>query len=210
MKETLIGIDFSINKPAICILKDNKYEFLSAPFGLSKKNIDLFKNSGINIIERTDKKYKGTDSSEKMRWEVQNAIYLSNLLVFNLFKYKFNPQNTKIIFEGFSYSSSGKMALQLGGYKYILMSIFNEYDIKYENMITYPPISIKKTADCARKGMGKKEMIDAFIKNSNKNILKKNLLNNRKKFLKKTGKYIDHLDDLVDAYWAIETYLEKN
>ena len=90
------------------------------------------------------------------------------------------------------------------------MSTFNEYGILFENMTTYPPITIKKTAECAKKGMGKKEMIDAFITDGKKNKFRKNLINNRELFLKKTGTYIDHLDDLVDSYWAIETYLKKN
>jgi len=208
MQKTIIGADFSINKPAFCTFKDKKYSFMSFPFGLSKKNTDLFRDSGISLINRTDKKYKGSDSSIKMRWEVENSIYLSNLIAFNLFK-ETDPKNSIVIFEGFSYASTGKVALQLGGYKYILMSVFNEYGVDFENMITYPPISIKKTADCAKKGMGKKEMIDAFLKNSNKNILKNKINNNKEAFLKSTGKYIDHLDDLIDAYWAVETYFDK-
>ena len=209
MNDIIIGADFSINKPAFCILKDNKYSFISAPFGLSKKNTDLFISSGVNIIERTDKKYKGTDSSEKMRYEVQNAVYLGNLIAYNLFK-GLDTKKVKVIFEGFSYASSGQFALQLGGYKFIIMSIFNEYGISYENMITYPPISIKKTAGCAKKGMGKKEMINEFIKSANKNTLRKSIINNKEDFLKRRSEnYIDHLDDYVDAYWAIETYLTK-
>ena len=29
-------------------------------------------------------------------------------------------------------------------------------------------------------------------------------------FKKRTGTWIDHFDDLVDSYWAVETYIAKN
>lgn len=209
MNKTIIGADFSINKPAFCILKDNTYNFLSVPFGLPKNKMDLYNEAGVSIIERTDKKYKGTDSSEKIRWEVQNANYLGNLIAYNLFK-GLDTKNVIVVFEGFSFASKGNVAIQLGGYKYILMTIFNDYGISWDNMITYPPISIKKAAECAKKGMGKKEMIDAFIENGDKNKFRRYLINNRESFLKKTGTYIDHLDDLIDSYWAIKTYFQKN
>jgi len=204
---TIIGLDFSINKPAACVYTDGKYEFFSWPFGLSEKILDIYRESGINIIDREDEKYKGTDSSEKMRREVENAMYLSDLILLSM------PdgyaKEWKVVFEGISYASSGNMAIQLGGYKYVLMEAFWNECVPWENMTTYAPITIKKTAGCSKKGMGKKEMIDSFLKNSATNPLKTAMLENPDRFKKKTGTWIDHLDDLVDAYWAVETYREK-
>lgn len=204
----IIGLDFSINKPAACLYFNNDYKFISWPFGLSEKIKDIYIESGVDIIERTDKKYVGKDSSEKMRWEVNNAIYLSQLIVTSLPEGDY-MKDLQVVFEGISYGSSGNMAIQLGGYKYILMKEFFDELVPFENMTTYAPISIKKTANCAKKGMGKKEMIDAFIATGIDIPLRNAIEKDPSKFQKKTGTWIDHLDDLVDAYWAVETFQNK-
>jgi hypothetical protein len=204
----IIGFDFSINKPAACIYEDGNYQFMSWPFGLSEKIKNIYKESGVNLIDRLDEKYKGTDSSEKMRWEVSNARYLSNLIISSLPDGE--TKNWKIVFEGLSFASSGNVVLQLGGYKYILMNNLFDEGIPFENMTTYAPITIKKTAGCSKKGMTKKDMIDAFVASSCDHPLKYAIRSNRELFMKKGMKnYIDHLDDLVDSYWAIQTYIEK-
>lgn len=204
----LIGLDFSINKPAACIYKDGNYQFLSWPFGLSERLKNIFKEAGVAIFDRDDQKYKGSDSSEKMRWEVANAIYISDKIITDVL----NSEDYKefhIVFEGISYASTGNVALQLGGYKYLLMKAFWDEEIPFKNMTTYAPITLKKTAGASKKGMGKKEMINSFLER-NDNYLAKEINKDPSVFQKKTGNWIDHLDDLVDAYWAVHTYLDKN
>lgn len=204
----IIGVDFSINKPAVCVYDHSGYTFYSAPFGLTERVLDIYREAGVAILERTDEKYKGKDSSEKMRWEVNNSIYLADLLTRGLPTGKM--EDWKVSYEGFSFASSGNVALQLGGYKYVLMEMWFNEGIAFENMYTYAPITIKKTAGCSKKGMKKKDMIDSFIKNAEGNHLVNALRKDPTQFHKKTGTWIDHLDDFVDAYWAVETYKEKN
>jgi hypothetical protein len=204
----VIGFDFSINKPAACLYIDGKYTFYSWPFELSDRIKKIYRDAGVKLIDRDDKKYKGTDSSEKMRWEVRNAIYISELILSTLPECS-NIVNTPIVFEGISYASSGNMAIQLGGYKYVLMATLYNESIPFENMTTYAPITIKKTAGCSKKGTKKSDMINAFV-NYGKTDLGLRISRNPMNFKKKTGTWIDHLDDLVDAFWAVETYLEKN
>jgi len=204
----ILGFDFSINKPAACYYNHGEYHFYSWPFDLSDKLKKIYRDAGVNLIDRVDKKYKGKDSSEKMRWEVENAEYISDLILWSL------PDggwlyNAPIVFEGISYASSGNMAIQLGGYKYILMKTLKDEGVPFKNMTTYAPITIKKTAGCSEKGKTKKDMIDAFIHTSSC-PLAKTIFSNPSLFQKKTGTWIEHLDDLVDAYWAVETYLSKN
>jgi hypothetical protein len=209
----LIGVDFSINKPGVCIFKNNIYEFISFPFELSKSQINIYKDSPLNLIERTDKKYKGKNSSEKMRFDVSNSKYLAQLIFDNVLNYlenskKIDYNNVYLGFEGFSFASKGNIMLQLSGYKFILMDVFSKI-IPYERMFTYAPITIKSIAECAQKGMGKKEMIDAFLK-TNINCNFKNYLNNNQNLFKtKSGKWIIHLDDLVDSFFVIQTMLKK-
>ena len=97
----------------------------------------------------------------------------------------------------------------MGGYKYILMKAFFDEGVPFKNMITYAPITIKKTADCAKRGMGKKEMIDAFVATNTDIPLRNAIKKDPSKFQKRTGNWIDHLDDFVDAYFAVETFQNK-
>jgi len=203
----IIGFDFSINKPAACVYENGQYDFYSWPFGLSERIKEIYRNAGVYLFDRTDEKYKGSDSSEKMRRDVSNAAYLSDLIIFNLPAGELSKD--QIVFEGLSFASSGNVVLQLGGYKYILMKSLYDECVPWENMTTYAPITLKKTAGASKKGMGKKEMIDSFLEKSScpfAEFIKRDV----SLFQKKTGSWIDHLDDLVDSFWAIETFREKH
>ena len=203
----LIGFDFSINKPAACVKVGNKYEFFGWPYSLQKKLPAIYESAGVNIITRTDDKEKGPDVSSKMRYEVRNARYISEMIVTTLKPYL--NRNTYIGLEGISYGSSGDVILQLGGYKYMVMDALSDY-VPLENMFTYSPITVKKTAGCSKRGTPKSEVIESFITSSYNNSLKIAMRSDKLSFMKKGGKnFIDHLDDLVDSYWVLETLREK-
>ena len=204
---SLIGFDFSINKPAACVKVGNKYEFFGWPYSLQKKLPAIYESAGVNIITRTDDKEKGPDVSSKMRYEVRNARYISEMIVTTLMPYL--NRNTYIGLEGISYGSSGDVILQLGGYKYMVMDALSDY-VPLENMYTYSPITVKKTAGCSKRGTPKSEVIESFMSGSHNNSLKIAMRSDKLSFMKKGGKnFIDHLDDLVDSYWVLETLRDK-
>jgi len=205
---TLIGFDFSINKPAACVLHENKYHFISWPYGIKEQIINEYRNAGVDVIDREDDKEKGDTLSDKMRYEVENSQYISNLISGSLLKYL--NRNTYIAFEGLSYGSSGDVGIQLGGYKYMLMSKLSEL-VPLENMFTYSPITIKSVAECAKKGMTKADMIDKFISvGPNQCKFRMKLFEFPERFqTPKSKNWVIHLDDLVDAYWALETLRKK-
>lgn len=200
---TLIGFDFSIKKPAACILKNNNYNFISWPYELSKTQQEAYKNSPITIIERKDTKINVKNVSEKLRYEVRNANYLATLIINSL---DFNDKEIFLGFEGLSYGSKGDVILQLSSYKFILMDSLSRL-VPLENMFTYAPITIKKTAGCSKRGMGKANMIEAFKLMPTK--FSRYLKENESLFKTKFGNWIGHLDDLVDAFFVLKT-LEKN
>lgn len=202
----LIGIDFSINKPACCIYDQNKktYKFIGWPHTLQKRLYPLYERANVDIIERGDKKIKNEDISTLMRFEIVNATYLAKLIVKTLEPYLSNT--TRLALEGISYASSGNINIQLGGYKYMLMSELSKY-MELDNIYTYSPGTVKATANCSKRGLGKDAMIKAFISNSNDNSLKSYLRNDTTSEFKKknSDNWIDHLDDLVDSYWVLDT-----
>jgi len=204
---TIIGLDFSINKPAACILHENMHHFISWPYGLADKIKKVYKESGVTIVERTDDKDKGNDISDKMRYEVENSKYLANLIRDSLIP--FINSTTYLAFEGLSYGSEGSSGIQLGGYKYMLMDALTPY-ISLDNMFTYSPITIKSVAGCAKRGMGKIDMINKFIAEGPHCIFNHELKESPDKFKSPKAKnWIVHLDDLVDAYWTVETLRKK-
>jgi hypothetical protein len=115
----------------------------------------------------------------------------------------------EFIFEGTSFASKGNQLISLTAWRYILMQRLYNETVPFENMTTYAPITLKKTAGASKKGMGKKEMIDSFVSRKD-NYLSKAIDKNPETFQKKTGNWIDHLDDFVDAYFCVATYLDKN
>ena len=197
-------MDFSINKPAACIRVNNKYKFISWPYGLSSVLLKTYGSSPITIVERTDDKDKGDNVSEKLRYEVENSKYLANLILSTIRPYL--SDKTVLAFEGLSYGSSGNVTLQLGGYKYILMDVLSQY-VPLDNMYTYAPITIKKTAGCSKKGSKKADMINAFLKENTD--FSHHISNNQQSFTTKGGNWVAHLDDLVDSYWVLRTLEDR-
>jgi len=203
----IIGFDFSINKPAACVWSNNTYHFYGWPYQPQKKLPQLYKDVNVHIIDRIDDKEKGDNVSSKMRYEVKNARYISEL-IFNSLNL-FLSKDTYIGFEGLSYGSSGDVVLQLGGYKYMIMDVFSQI-VPLENMFTYAPATVKKTAGCSKRGLGKHAMIEAFMNSKCEHGLRDILNKDKESFMKKGLKnYVDHLDDLVDSYWVLKTLQDK-
>ena len=203
----IIGFDFSINKPAACVFHNNNYHFYGWPYEPQKKLPQLYRDANVHILERTDDKIKGDNVSSKMRYEVKNARYLAELILDDLSM--FLNKDTYIGFEGMSYGSSGDVVLQLGGYKYMIMDVLSK-NVPLENMFTYAPTTVKKTAGCSKRGLGKHAMIEAFVASPCDHALKHAIRKDKHLFMKKGFKnYVDHLDDLVDAYFVLETLREK-
>ncbi len=203
----IIGFDFSINKPAACVYHNNNYHFYGWPYSPQKKLPQLYKDVNVHIIDRIDDKEKGDNVSSKMRYEVKNARYIAELIYDSL--ELFLTKDTYIAFEGLSYGSSGDVVLQLGGYKYMIMDVLSQA-VPLENMFTYAPTTVKKTAGCSKRGLGKHAMIEAFTASQCEHGLRDILRTDKESFMKKGFKnYVDHLDDLVDSYWVLQTLLDK-
>ncbi len=173
---------------------------------ISIKRIEIYRNAGVDIVGRMDTPNPEKLSTKKMNFAVNNSIYLANLMVSRLTPYLHD--DTIVAFEGLSFGSTGDAVIQLGGYKYILMEKLNEFGVPFENMYTYAPITIKKTAECSKRGLKKKDVIDSFLKTEK--VLAPHIGANKEDFMTRGLKnYIPLLDDLVDAYWVTKTVIYK-
>ena len=203
INRTLIGIDFSIIKPAACVLKNNEYTFISWPYDLSETHLEIYRNSPVRIIKRTDIRQKTKNITEKVQFEIENSKYLARLIL-NVIRQYLNG-GVYIAFESLSYGSHGDVILQLSSYKSVLMQMLTEV-VPVESIFSFSPITVKHTAGCSKKGMKKSDMIEVF--KTRETPFSLYLKENEEKFKTKGGKnYISHLDDFVDAYFVLETLL---
>jgi len=199
-----IGFDFSCNKPAITVLKNNKLEFYFFPLEIDKISIQKLYDANINVFNR--KRCEVVDnatSSDKFRWHIKMANELSEYII-NVLKPIIGDEEVSIAFEGSSFGSKGDAGLQLAGYRFILV---NELGKLYglHNIYTYAPLTIKSVAGCASKdNRGKDSMIKAFsVKDINHQF--NNILKTNPEILKKKTNFVAGIDDLVDSYWVLQT-----
>lgn len=199
-----IGFDFSIKKPACTVVVNEEIHYYCWPVDVNSKTISILESANVKAVPynsvKTSKEY-----SDVMRDTVVNALGISELICKTLEPYFKMGEDVVIAQEGFSYNSKGSSILDLAGYKYILMAALMKY-IPISNMYTYAPITVKKTADCAKKGMGKDEMIDAFKKLSPDTCFKRILVESPH-LLRKKVNFVECVDDIVDSYWVTKTLM---
>ena len=98
-------------------------------------------------------------------------------------------------------------ALDLSGYKYILMHAFMSKG--FTEFRTYSPITIKATAGCAKRGSKKEDMITRLGEENNDLHLFIHTIWGHSEILKKKTAYVNCVDDLADAYWCLKTTAKK-
>lgn len=218
-KNTLIiGFDFSIDKPACCVMgKDNFHKFLIWPLKLTKVEKDVYENN-IDDIQCycRDKKAiskSGEVSSSAMTLEhTTRSINLANLIIQSLDKVieEYGEyDDLYVVTEGLSFNSKGNSTLDLATYKGVLLAkLYEHYSLN--GMYTYGPLSIKSIAGCATKDKksDKHAMINAFMDTDIESVFKDKLIA-KEMFNSKGKEYLHCVDDLVDSYWACITLMKK-
>ena len=214
MKHTpIFAFDFSMNKPAMACLIENELSFYIWPLNIDKVAQEKLDSCDINIVNRklNPIKDKSLNESELIIEHVTRSTNLAKLIVGTILKiirpYNYNIDDIIIANEGFAFAAKGDAALDLSGYKYILMKEL--IDNGFSNFKTYSPITIKSTAGCAKKGMKKDDMITALGNEDNDLHLFIHTIRDHNDILKKKTSYVMCVDDLADAYWCLKTVVKK-
>lgn len=209
----IFAFDFSMNKPAMACLIENELSFYIWPLNIDKVAQEKLDSCDINIINRklNPIKDKSLNESELIIEHVTRSTNLAKLIVGTILKiirpYNYNIDDIIIANEGFAFAAKGDAALDLSGYKYILMKEL--IDNGFSNFKTYSPITIKSTAGCAKKGMKKDDMITALGNEDNDLHLFIHTIRDHNDILKKKTSYVMCVDDLADAYWCLKTVVKK-
>lgn len=209
--QPIFAFDFSCSKPALCINIDGEISYAVFPAKVDKVTEEKLSSVGIEVFNRNIEpisKNNTISDSDLIIEQVSRAKTLANMIASYIVK-KINevhcPAADAIIAnEGFSFSSSGNAVLDLSGYKYILMSVL--IDNGFRDFRTYAPITIKKTAGCSKKGMGKEDMIRAAGNSGCTHPFNK-VISSNQEILKKKTAWVPCVDDLADAYWCMRTVL---
>lgn len=211
--QPIFAFDFSCNKPALCINIDGEISYAVFPSKVDKITEEKLTSVGVEVFNRNldpISKNSTLSDSDLIIEQVSRAKNLADMIVSYIIKrlneIQYPITDAVIVNEGFSFASSGNAVLDLSGYKYILMSAL--IDKGFRDFRTYAPITIKKTAECSKKGMGKEEMIQAAGKSGCEHLFNKTIIGNPEALKKKTA-WVACVDDLADAYWCMRTVLRS-
>jgi len=169
--KTIIGIDYSLTSPAVCI------------------NIDG--DAGLMFYYLTNKKKWQGQMSEDIigyghkEWTdpIQRFTYISDF-VFDIINPLINP---KIFIEGYSFGSKGQGLFQIAENCGILKYRLQEKNLPYQTVV---PSVVKKGAT-GKGNADKDKMYEAFVKETNIDLKK----------IFDTEKVGNPISDIVDSYY---------
>ena len=211
MPQTIVGIDFSLNSPGICIKEEDYYTFASffnfEGRSFEDKRIPKRFNNHLELqnIEGAitvpySRVVKSKDYIEKERQKIEDAQSIASHITSFIWNWT-GSSEIKICIEGFSYGSKGNSFIDMVGYNWLLRSeivkIFGS-----DSLHIYTPSLVKKTAG---KGNANKEFMFESFKS---NVLEDELLadNNFFKYTCSKEKLGKPLDDLIDSYFIVKTH----
>jgi Holliday junction resolvasome RuvABC endonuclease subunit len=185
-QQTIVGIDYSLNSPAICIAGDN-FDFNKCSFHFltsKKKHIGKF---GKNIFGYEIKEYNTA---------IERFNNISLWALDTIHKNKTRQETAQVFIEGYSFGSKGQAVFQIaencGLLKYKLhMSPTMLYD-------TIVPSVVKKYA--SGKGNADKQlMYDSFKEYTKQDLLK----------MFDMGKLNNPVTDIIDSYYIAKVGYEN-
>jgi len=184
-QNTIVGIDYSLNSPAICIADDN-FDFNKCSFHFltsKKKYIGKF---GKNIFGYEIKEYNTP---------IERFTNISTWALDTIHKYK--SITAKVFIEGYSFGSKGQAVFQIAENCGIL-----KYRLQMSPSILYDTIvpSVVKKHASGKGNADKQLMYDSFTKHTGVDLMKMfdmNKLNNP-------------VTDIIDSYYIAKVGNENS
>ena len=180
--KTIVGIDYSLTSPAVCINNEGEYMFY---YLTSKKK--YIGQMAKNIIGYEHQEY---DTPIKRFSQISTwAINLFN-------KLSFSKESLKVFIEGYSFGSKGQAIFQIAENCGILKYRLQELKFDYETIV---PSVVKKGA--TGKGNADKDMMyEAFVKETKLDLKK----------LFDTDKVGNPISDIADSYFIQKVGYENS
>lgn len=213
----LVGIDFSINSPAFCCLKDGVYTWGSVTRSDRSKE-SLIKNSKKPyhwldadpnfILDFINKEDLPDDYTGRERMKIVYFLSIVDRL-WGSIKGVMGNSDFSVAMEGLSFSSNGNALIDIS----MATSLLRERIIRevgVDSFYVFSPTSIKKFAI---KGNAKKDELYEALCNfkedeTNLEVFTRMLASNKEEWVTKAKQVNKPIDDIVDATW-INLYLKK-
>ena len=175
--KTIVGIDYSLTSPAVCINNEGEYMF----YYLTNKK-KYIGQMAKNIIGYEHQEY---DTPIKRFSQISDwAINTFNRLSYDL-------KNLKVYIEGYSFGSKGQAVFQIAENCGILKYRLQQLNINYDTVV---PSVVKKGA--TGKGNADKDMMyESFVKETKIDLKK----------LFDTDKVGNPISDIVDSFYIAKT-----
>jgi hypothetical protein len=209
--KTIVGIDFSLNSPAFCIFKNNKFIWGS----LTRSDRDaesLKKNKKKPFFALSempeefkliflDKKEMPSDYTEKERLKIDYFVELADVF-WNAISEICGDDEIIVAMEGLSFASNGNALIDISMATALLRKKIVDR-VGSPNFHVFSPTSIKKFAF---KGNAKKHelynsILDVDKTGTNFSQLTNILRTNQNEWVTASGNVNKPLDDIIDATW---------
>ena len=184
-QQTIVGIDYSLNSPAICIAGDD-FDFNKCSFHFltsKKKHIGQF---GKNIFGYEHKEYNNP------------IIRFSNISMWALdIIHKHKTDTAKVFVEGYSFGSKGQAVFQIAENCGIL-----KYRLQMSPSILYDTVvpSVVKKFASGKGNADKQLMYNSFLNHTGADLLKAFDM----------GKLNNPVTDIVDSYYIAKVGYENS
>ena len=184
-QNTIVGIDYSLNSPAICIADDN-FDFNKCSFHFltsKKKHIGKF---GKNIFGYEIKDYNTP---------IERFSNISTWALDIIHKHKSNT--AKVFIEGYSFGSKGQAVFQIAENCGIL-----KYRLQMSPSILYDTIvpSVVKKYASGKGNADKQLMYDSFKEHTKKDLMK----------IFDMQKLNNPVTDIIDSYYIAKVGYENS
>ena len=208
MDKIYMGVDYSINSPAICIYRDNHYFWLSQPKPeKSKKGLAIQKQVAeldeiILMFQPpvTDpESYSKNDILKISRYNNVAEHFIAQL------EFALGPNKGRKIdvgFEGYSFGSNSNNLIDIVSATTCFKTKFLSSIMNDKSMRVFAPSTIKKHAGGGR--LKKRDLFDVFVENRLQDeILEKTDFWKYCSNLEIGKKVPKPIDDLIDAYFTV-------
>ena len=173
LTKTIVGIDYSLTSPAVCINNEGEYMF----YYLTNKK---------KYIGQMAKNIMGFEHSE-YKTPIERFTQISTWAINQFNRLEYNLKNIKIFIEGYSFGSKGQGIFQIAENCGILKYRLEQLKLSYETVV---PSVVKKGA--TGKGNADKDMMyEAFLKETKIDLKK----------IFDTEKVGNPVSDIVDSYY---------
>jgi hypothetical protein len=170
MNHIIIGIDYSLKSPAVCIFKDNKYNWISYPTASDKKP-ELKRQEEVGILKDINLLFQPNIQSEstytKNEFAKISHYRAQAHAILNMIKGNFTTKELKestfhIGFEGYSFGSPSNNLIDIIGATTALKTLLIETQLfNTFTLDVFSPKAIKKLAGYG--SYDKADLFDVFI-----------------------------------------------